>query len=141
MKVAITVWDERISPVFDVCREALIMEIDKGRIVSTVTEKFENPSPFKKIERLVQLGIETLICGAISESLNRDLEDRKVEVIGFIAGPIDEVVQAFLSKGLPTPALCMPGYCGGQKRLRSRRGAKGGRRRQRGRFSKSNGNR
>jgi predicted Fe-Mo cluster-binding NifX family protein len=135
MKVAVTVWEERISPVFDVCREALIMEIDKGRILSTVTEKFENPSPFKKIERLVQLGVETLICGAISESLNRDLADRKVEVIGFIAGPVDEVIQAFLSKSLPNAALYMPGYCGGQKRRRSRRSSKGGRRRQRGRFS------
>lgn len=135
MKVAITVWDERISPVFDVCREALIMEIEKGRILSTVTEKFENPSPLIKIERLVQLGIETLICGAISQSLSHDLADRKVKVIGFIAGPVEEVVQAFLSNSLPTAALCMPGYCSGQKRLRSRRGSKGGRRKQRSRFS------
>lgn len=135
MKVAITIWQERISPVFDVCREALIMEIDNGHVLSTVTEKFENPSPLKKIERLVQLGIETLICGAISESLSRDLKDRKVKVIGFIAGPVEEVIQAFLSKSLPTAALCMPGYCDGQKRLRSRRGSKGGRRRQKGRLS------
>lgn len=135
MKVAITVWDERISPVFDVCREALIMEIEKGRVLSTVTERFENPSTAKKIERLVQLGIETLICGAISESLRRDLADRKVEVIGFVAGPAEDVIQAFLSKTLPTAALCMPGYYGRQTRIRGRKVSKGGQRRRRGRCS------
>lgn len=134
-KVAITIWDERISPVFDVCREALILEIDKGNVLSVVTEKFENPSPLKKIERLVQIGIETVICGAISESLSRELADRKVKVIGFVAGPVDQVIQAFLSKSLPTTALNMPGYCSRKKRQRNRRGLKGGRRGDGGRFS------
>ncbi len=35
MKIALTVWDEWISPVFDVCRDALVLEIDTGDIIST----------------------------------------------------------------------------------------------------------
>jgi predicted Fe-Mo cluster-binding NifX family protein len=132
MKVAITVWDKRISPVFDVCREALILEVDKGSVLSTATEKLDSASPFLKIQRLVGLGIETLICGAISEPVSRELTDRKVKVIGFVAGDIDEVIRAFLSKAFPTEALYMPGYCGQQRRFRGGQGPKRRRNRQRG---------
>ncbi|MBN1655348.1 MAG: NifB/NifX family molybdenum-iron cluster-binding protein [Deltaproteobacteria bacterium] len=137
MKAAITVWNGRISPVFDVCREALILDIEKGRVVSTITERFEGASPLTKISRLSQLGVKTLICGAISEALSHELTDRNIDIIGFVAGPVEEVIQAFLSKSLPTAALDMPGYCGRRKRVRGGPGSKGGRRRQRSRLIKT----
>jgi predicted Fe-Mo cluster-binding NifX family protein len=131
MKVAITVWEKRVSPVFDVFREALILEIAHGCVSSSNTERFDYTSPFQKIQRLVNLGIETLICGAISEPLNRELASRKIKVIGFIAGPVDDVVRAFIMKELPTVSLCMPGYYGKRTRLRGNQELKRGRCRQR----------
>jgi predicted Fe-Mo cluster-binding NifX family protein len=118
MKVAITVWNRRVSPVFDVCREALILEVENGSISSRIAENLSSENPSTKIERLVALGVETLICGAISEPLYWELTQRKMKVIGFVAGEIEEVLQAFLSKGLPTASLSMPGYCGRRMRFR-----------------------
>jgi predicted Fe-Mo cluster-binding NifX family protein len=119
MKVAITVWNQRVSPVFDVCREALIFEVENGSVFSRVAENLSSENSSTKIERLMSLGVETLICGAISEPLYWELTQRKVKVIGFIAGEIEEVLQAFLTKRLPTASLSMPGYCGRQMRFRS----------------------
>jgi len=130
MKVALTVWDGRISPVFDVCREALVLDIDHGDIVATAKMDLDTASPLQRIERLVDRGVEKLICGAISEDVHAEAAPRGLKVIGFVAGEIEEVVQAFVSGGLPSPKLSMPGCRGRRRRVRG--GWSGGRGRGRG---------
>jgi predicted Fe-Mo cluster-binding NifX family protein len=127
MRAALTVWDGRISPVFDVSREVLIVTIENGAVVTRSIENIEAPTTVLKLDRLLEHGVETLICGAISEPLHHELTSRGVEVISFVAGEIDEVVDGFLRGALPTPALSMPGCCGRQHRFRG-----GGGRRRRG---------
>ena len=118
MKVAVTVWDGRVSPVFDVSRESLILTIEAGAVVARRLESVETPTATLKVERLLELGVETLICGAISESLYQALTLRRLRVIGFVAGETDEVVASFLDGTLPTTALSMPGCCRRQGRFR-----------------------
>jgi predicted Fe-Mo cluster-binding NifX family protein len=127
MKVALTYWDGRIAPVFDVSRRALILTIEDGVVTSRHTTSIEAPSVALKIGRLVELGIGTLICGAISEPLHRELTSRGVKVLGFVAGEVGEVEENFLAGALPSTALSMPGCCGGRRRFRGGcGGARGG---------------
>jgi predicted Fe-Mo cluster-binding NifX family protein len=121
MRAALTVWDGRISPVFDVSREVLIVTIEDGSVVARSIENIEAPTTVLKLDRLLDHGVETLICGAISEPLHHELTSRGVEVVSFVAGEIDEVVDSFLRGALPTPALSMPGCCGRRNRFRGRR--------------------
>ena len=122
MKAALTVWDGRVSPVFDVSREAVILTIDHGAVAARCSRNIETPTAALKVDRLMDLGIETLICGAISEPLHRELTARGVRVLGFVAGEIEEVIQAFIAGTLPAPGLSMPGCCAGQNRFRGGRG-------------------
>jgi predicted Fe-Mo cluster-binding NifX family protein len=122
MKVALAVWDGRVSPLFDVSREAEILTIERGAVAARLRENVEAPSAALKVRRLLVLGVETLICGAISEPLHRDLTARGVEVLGFVAGEVDEVLDAFIAGALPSPALSMAGCCGRQRRFRGGRG-------------------
>lgn len=117
MKAALTVWDGRVSPVFDVSREALILTIEHGVVVARSHENIDTPNPIGKIDRLAEVGIETVICGAISEPLQHELTRRQVRVIGFVAGEVDEIVASFLAGKLPTPRLSMPGCCRRQNRF------------------------
>jgi predicted Fe-Mo cluster-binding NifX family protein len=125
MKAALTVWDGRMAPVFDVSREALVLTIEDGAITSRSIENIETPMASLKLERLTELGIHTLVCGAITEPLQHELSVRGVKVIGFVAGEIDEVVTSLLDGTLPTRALSMPGCCGRQNRFRGGRGRGG----------------
>lgn len=127
MKAALTVWNSRVSPVFDVSREAVILVIEKGMVGARNTKNIEAPTTALKIDRLIELGVDTLICGAISEPLHKELTSRGVKVFGFVAGGIDAVVQALVAGTLPAPALSMPGCCGRQNRFRGGRGKGGGR--------------
>lgn len=117
MKAALTVWEGRISPVFDVSREAVILTIEHGSVAARCSKTIDTPTATLKIDRLVELGVETLICGAISEPLHRELTARGVRVFGFVAGEIDEVLKAWLAGRLSGPSLSMPGCCGRQHRF------------------------
>jgi predicted Fe-Mo cluster-binding NifX family protein len=127
MKAALTVWDGRISPVFDVSREALVITLKDGAVVARRMENIAAPTAALKLDRLAELGIEALVCGAISAPLHHELTTRGVSVTGFVAGEIEEVLASFLAGRLPTPDLSMPGCCGRQDRFRGGRG-QGGRR-------------
>ena len=45
MKVALTVWDGRISPVFDVCREVLVLELEEQVERGRSLLSFEGSNP------------------------------------------------------------------------------------------------
>ncbi|MFW6369129.1 MAG: NifB/NifX family molybdenum-iron cluster-binding protein [Myxococcota bacterium] len=125
-KVALTIWNGRMSPVFDVSREALILTLERGTLVERQRANIETPCAEHKVDRLEELGVGTLICGAISAPLHQHLRARGVKVIAFVAGEIEEVVSCFLDGGLPSPQLSMPGCCGRQRRFRGGRGRRGG---------------
>ena len=132
MKIALTIWNGRISPVFDVSREALILTIENATVATRCRECIEEPTAARKVCRLMELGVETLICGAISERLHQELITRGVQVVGFVAGDIEEVVQAFVAGKLPSPSLAMPGCCGKQNRFQGGKGQSQGQRQGRG---------
>lgn len=125
--VALTVWDGRISPVFDVSRAALVLSVEGSEVTARRTEDIEKPTPAAKLARLLDLGVDTLVCGAISRPLECELTARGIRVLAFVAGNVDEVVKSFLDGTLPTPALAMPGCCGRQGRHRVGGGGGGGR--------------
>jgi predicted Fe-Mo cluster-binding NifX family protein len=122
MKAAVTVWDGRVSPVFDVSREVVLLTVESGKVTARCCASIETPTPSRKLDRLAELGVETLICGAISEPLHRALTDRGVKVLGFVAGDINAVTLAFVAGRLPAAVLSMPGCCGQQKKHRGSRG-------------------
>lgn len=126
MRAAFTVWDGRIAPVFDVSREVVLLSMDRAAVAGQRRESIETPTSAGKVDRLIELGVETLVCGAISAPLHRELLARGVRVIGFVAGEVDDVVRSYVAGALPTPTLSMPG-CYGRRRGRGGRGRGHGR--------------
>jgi predicted Fe-Mo cluster-binding NifX family protein len=124
MKIAVTVWEGRISPVFDVSRQIVILTIERKVVIAIRTEGIEMATSAHKIDRLIELGVKTLICGAISEPLHRELTARGVRVLGFVAGALDEVMAILLAGSLPDAAFAMPGSCGRRNRSRGGQGRK-----------------
>jgi predicted Fe-Mo cluster-binding NifX family protein len=121
-KVALTVWEGRISPVFDVAREAQILEIEDGEVLTRSTELLDALPLRRKVDRLVQRGVETLICGAITGLAQAELTARGIEVIGFVAGESDRVAQAYLDGRLDARDYAMPGCARRRRRRRGRSG-------------------
>jgi predicted Fe-Mo cluster-binding NifX family protein len=119
MIVAVPVWQGRVSPVFDVAGQLLLVEFDGARETVRRQEALPEEAPERRVQRLQALGIETLICGAVSHALEVLLGAGGIQVIPRICGAVDEVLQAFLCSELHNDQFAMPGCCG-QRRHRQR---------------------
>lgn len=111
MKLALAVWKGRISPVFDVSGKIIVLDIESSSVVRMTEETIACDNPVRRVCRLAELDVQTLICGAISRALGNMLDAYGIRTISFIAGEVGEVTDAYLAGNLPNPALSMPGCC------------------------------
>jgi len=116
MKMALTVWGNRISPVFDAAHMLLVVEIENTGIISRHYEPFYPGMPARLAVRLAEMNVAVLICGAISEMPANILEANGIELIPFITGDAREVIDAYVKDVPFMPTFSMPGCS--HKRLR-----------------------
>ena len=119
MKTAFAFWENRIAPVFDTARQVYIVEAELRRIVREGQESLAVDLPVQKALRLAELGVGTLICGAISRTLQEMVNGCGIRVVPFVAGDLREVIHAWFSGGFDRGAFIMPG-CFGERRRRFR---------------------
>ena len=117
MKVAITCWQGRISPVLDVASKALLVTLEGDRETMRQEVLIEGTGAMHRAQNILRLGANTVICGAVSRSLELALGSVGVEVIANVCGQIEEVLNAFINERLDEDAYLMPGCCGHRKRL------------------------
>ncbi len=58
---------------------------------------------------LEELGVTTLICGAISNQTARIVERSGIELMPWFVGEIDEVIEAYRTGSLDSESFIMPG--------------------------------
>ena len=110
-KIAVTVWEHRVSPVFDSARTLLIAEIKEDGLVSNSCLTFDPDRPLELVQLLQAQKIVMLICGAISEGPASMLEAAGIELIAFIAGDVHRVLATIVQGGSLGAQFKMPG-CG-----------------------------
>lgn len=122
MLLAVPVHQDRISPVLDVARHFLLIELERGRELRRSELRLDDASePIVRARALLDRCPQLLICGAVSRSFEAALASSGVQVISNTCGPVDEVIAAFLSGRLTEEAFLMPG-CPHRRRRRHRGG-------------------
>jgi predicted Fe-Mo cluster-binding NifX family protein len=119
MRIAVPDWQGRVSPVFDVAAHLVLAEVEDGRIVERRTAALENDGLSARAARIASLGVEVLICGAISRPLELALVNRGVQVVPQTCGEVPDVLASFAKGKFSGKAFLMPG-CGGRRRRRLR---------------------
>jgi predicted Fe-Mo cluster-binding NifX family protein len=115
MRVALPIWNDRIAPVFDVCQRLLLMDLDVEDFVKRDEVMLSCRPEADAGAGLGELGIDVLVCGAISRCLEVHIRNRGIRVIPFVAGAADTVFAAWREGRLRTDRYAMPG-CGGRRR-------------------------
>ena len=124
MKAAVTEWQGRIAPLFDVAGTVRVVEKSPAGN-SGVEQRVSLPTdcPHSKIAALESLGVSALVCGAISRQVRECIEARGIQVLPFVSGALDDVIDAWREDRLELTNYSMPG-CG---RCRRRQGRCNGR--------------
>ncbi len=110
MKMALTVWEDRISPVADSSRKLLVVQLTGRTITGRWIEKFEDENPFYRAKKLFELKIDTFICGAVSSFFASLVEGYGIRVIPFICGETNAVLDAYLTQSLASSGYTMRGF-------------------------------
>jgi len=117
MRIAIPVWQGRVSPVFDEASRILLVDISEKQEKHRQEESLTSRNPFERAQFLPRLGVDLLICGMISQTQQAALCSAGIQIIPCICGTMEEVIAAFLDGRIESEAMRMPG-CAGRKRLR-----------------------
>ena len=106
MRIAIPIWNDRVSPVFDVSRSIRVVDITDGAVAGDATYTLENEA---RASKLVKLSVDILICAAISTNLEATLAVSGIEVLPDTCGTVDEIVEAFASGDTELTGFRSPG--------------------------------
>jgi len=112
MLVAVSDWEGRISPVFDVAERLLLVKVAAGQCMNRHHEPLTFRTPIDMVHQLVNWKIEIILCGGVSRNLQQSIEQAGIKIIPHLCGNVDAVLQAFLEKRFPDERFTMPGCCG-----------------------------
>ena len=115
MKIAVTIWGNRISPVFDSARTLLVARIDGRRITSQYYTSFDPESPVHLINTLKSHEIDTLVCGAISQKPADLISEQNIHLISFVTGNGRRFLDSFAKGRIVEKKHLMPGFTPGYR--------------------------
>jgi predicted Fe-Mo cluster-binding NifX family protein len=103
------VFGERVSPRFDCAASFLVADVQDGRIVERHEFQAVDWAPHERINRLVQLGVNTVICGGIDRWSAESLRSVGITLYGWISGSIEDTLAALLRGDLHCEAALPAG--------------------------------
>ena len=109
MKIAITTWGNRVSPVFDAAKTLLIAEIENQGIHSKKYESFQPDDIISLASLLNRENVSALVCGAISETYEDRLAEKRIRMVAFVTGNAMEILNCLAIHHTIQPAFMMPG--------------------------------
>jgi predicted Fe-Mo cluster-binding NifX family protein len=108
MNVAMTIWGNRISPVFDASKKLLVVEVEDGKVAEEAVFSIE-PGRFDQFEELVkETKVELLLCGAVCNFGLKRLSSLGIEVVPFLTGEVSQILTKCLM-GEEVSEFAMPG--------------------------------
>jgi len=118
MKIAIAIWNDHVSSAFDFSARILLMEIENEKEISRSQILLESQSPSQRVNQLKSLEVDVLICGAISRTLAEMTAAARIQVLAYITGRIDDVIEAYITGQIERSKFSMPGcWLGARKGL------------------------
>ena len=135
MKIAIPVWEGRVSPVLDTAERLLVVDIGEEGIVKRSEIDISGKGLLEKACD-IKSNADTLICGALSKSLESYLLSRNVVIYPWVMGEVERLLDIYSCGNEPGPEYYMPGCRMTRQRGRGCRGRRGRRGSQNGMLDK-----
>jgi len=96
-RVLIPIYREEIHPRFDRAGEILLVTVSEdGQIVERKNLVLAHPSADEICNHILRERITHVICGAIEEEYYHYLRWKRIDVLDFVAGPVDETLGRFI---------------------------------------------
>jgi len=112
MTVVLPIWQNRISPVLDYAGRFLVVSFE-GLQETGRREVLIGGVDHETIAKGIgELDAQVLLCGAISQPLEMQLNRSGLRIVSHVCGEVDAVLQAFFGGTLESPEFTLPGCWG-----------------------------
>ena len=109
MRLALSIWKHRLSPVLDVAGRLLVVSLREGREQYRFEADIVDPSISRVCRLLKDLQVDALICGAVSEDYLAAIRGSGIAVTPDMAGEVEAILNAFLDGALMQQKFFLPG--------------------------------
>jgi predicted Fe-Mo cluster-binding NifX family protein len=116
MKVAIPVYGDYVSNVFDFAHRLLLVDIENGQETKRYEVELKSRSLPERAGQLKNLGVDVIVCGAVSRLLANMVTQLGIEVLSYVTGHVNSVLSAYITGQLIRPEFSMPGRWLGARR-------------------------
>ena len=97
MRISIATCEDRVCPRFDRAATLLVIDVRGEQEQNREVLDISTWPAHGRAARLAQLGIDQLVCGALSSFDEAGFDESSVHLIHRVAGPVEAVIQAVLS--------------------------------------------
>ena len=109
MRIAISIWGDKISPVLDTASKLLIIDKNDQKESSRFEAHLLPQDMSQRCSYIRELDLDILICGAVSRQFSGMLKASGIKIISEISGPAEDVLDAYLQGVLLHSGFFMPG--------------------------------
>ena len=99
--IALSVFGDRISSRLDVAEKVMIVRVENNSIKTKELRLLDSMDTLKKLDAIVRLNPDILICGGITELCKKKLSNSKINIIPWVQGYTEDVLKLYL-EGLLT---------------------------------------
>jgi len=96
VKVAIPQSGDDVAPCVGYCALMTIYTIAGDHITDRVEFPLRSQEPFDRVRLLRDQGVDTIICGGVQDVLEECLRGSGIEVISWVTGRVDSLLELFL---------------------------------------------
>jgi predicted Fe-Mo cluster-binding NifX family protein len=111
MKIAIPLFENRISPRLDCAKKFLLLKVEEKdkKVISSKETEIKTSDTGENIEFYVSNEIDVVICGGISIEMQAFLVKHEVRVISWVTGEAHKALDLFIESKLVSGAMLCPG--------------------------------
>jgi len=99
-KVAIPIYGDRISNRLDCSENIMLVTVENGIIKEREIIRLVLTNSLDRINTLIELGTDVLICNGITKFYSNKLKDSNIKVIPWICGDVEEILTLYLENEL-----------------------------------------
>ena len=107
--IALSTFRNRISSRLDSADEILILTLEKNQVKNSKTIRIIPSSPLDKIQQIIELNPDVLICGGLTQLCDRKLQNTQITIIPWTKGNAEDVFKQFL-EGKLTESVTVDNY-------------------------------
>lgn len=108
MRIAIPTRVGCVSSTFDFARMLMVVDMENGRETGRSQVRLPSESVIRRAGRLKDLQVDVLICGAVSRVLAQSVAGFGIQILPYVTGGTDEVLEAYKSGQLAKPRFMLP---------------------------------